>query len=140
MPQQATMIHDGNTYHRVERYHGLPIVDFYHLRVEADRDLDEDSLLTLSGLTGYAWVCTIKGERLGESLADTDRSVIFYADSTKSCSDDIIIAFEEFYALLDIMVREGSPVRKTNNAGPGTKGTRLIEGLDEDVKITLWVA
>lgn len=138
MPQ-AMLSHRGIIYTQVDNGN-LLTPDFYHLRVEANRDLDEDELLTFAGLAGYSWASTVRGERLGDSEADSDCSVIFFADSTKSASDDIGVAFKSFYETLSRLVSEGSPMRKTNKAGPNTKGTRLIQGIDEDLKVTLWVA
>jgi len=41
------------------------------------------------------------------------------------------MALEEFEDTLPTMINEGSPVRKTDRAGAGTKGTRLVEGMHE---------
>jgi hypothetical protein len=51
---------------------------------------------------------------------------LFWLDGTKSARDDLYsVISDEFAALL----RDGSPVRKTNKAGPGTQGTRKWSGL-----------
>ena len=50
---------------------------------------------------------------------------LFDCDLTKSPSDDVGIALDE---LPDHLVN-GSRIRTTDKAGPGTKGTRAVEGI-----------
>jgi len=53
----------------------------------------------------------------------------YYYDSTKSRRDDPDY-FEAFEKAL-LYINEGTPVRTTNRAGIGTKGTRLVEGIGQ---------
>jgi len=53
------------------------------------------------------------------------------ADTTKSARDDLGVALQAFEDMLPTMIDEGSSVRKTDRAGAGTKGTRLVEGMRE---------
>ena len=48
-------------------------------------------------------------------------------DSTKGKSDSYT-----FQKKLEEFVNEGTPVRKTDQSGPGTKGTRLVDGIGDD--------
>jgi hypothetical protein len=54
------------------------------------------------------------------------------SDSTKSAHDDWTMYMDELSPLL----YDGSPIRKTNVKGPGTKGTRAVEGL----RCKFWMA
>jgi hypothetical protein len=57
------------------------------------------------------------------ALASTASIFVFWIDSTKSRRDDIFDALYELPSYLE----EGTPVRKTDRCGPGTKGTRKYE-------------
>lgn len=66
-------------------------------------------------------------------------SFVVSADATKSASDDTGVAFERFHDQLPELLLDGSPIRKTDRAGAGTRGTRLVEGFnDADLKIELY--
>src|SRR5262249_55087027 len=63
----------------------------------------------------------------------TGRMAHFDTDLTKSPSDDPNSRItEERLPFLE----EGAPIRKTDKAGPGTKGTRAVEG----IKGRFWLA
>jgi hypothetical protein len=69
------------------------------------------------------------GEQQGVPLGQVDehgraRAWRYHCDMTKSRRDDIDMALD---GLCD-HVADGSPVRKTDKAGPGTKGTRAVDG------------
>lgn len=111
--------------------------DFAEIRVLADRRLDGKEVSRLSGCLGYALRQSLAGEDLSEPSvfclrdhpADTHQvTVLEYAyDSTKSQRDD-----PDFAAAFDLAqeyVMSGSPVRTTNRAGAGSKGTRLVDGI-----------
>jgi len=100
----------------------------YRTRIEADRDLTEDEAQRLAQLFGYAYATT-GGERVGDPTdRDTPRSLIFATDTTKGRAYE---RMDRFTAMLTDpeFVGGGSPVRKTDRAGVGTRGTRLIDGL-----------
>jgi hypothetical protein len=105
--------------------------------VLVERRLNEEEISRLSGCLGYALRQTLAGEDLSEPSgfllstfpADGRQATILeYAyDSTKSRRDDpdYALAFE----LAQEYVFSGSPIRTTDRAGAGTKGTRLVEGI-----------
>lgn len=109
------------------------------MRFEANRDLTDEEARRVAQLVGYRYAATVAGEPLGWPDRDSPRSICVSADSTKTRRDDVNQAFEEFEDDLDAFLVEGSPVRTTNRAGAGTKGTRLVEGLgDPDLKIQVY--
>jgi hypothetical protein len=55
-------------------------------------------------------------------------------DSTKSRSDDIGLRIQEIQDSLSLYFCTGTPIRTTNRAGAGTKGTRLIEAVLPNVE------
>lgn len=108
----------------------------YAIRLQADRDLTDDEIQHIAGLTGYSYATAGRGEGIGAPERDSARSFIIGADTTKGRVYRNLDVFEEN---LDTFIREGSPVRKTDRSGPGTKGTRLVEGLgDKAPKIELY--
>lgn len=107
---------------------------FYEICVEFDRPLTDDEIWHASGCIGYALREVLNGERLSEPLKvkhkGNGRTVVYYCyDSTRSASDypDFVEAFDK----AALYVVEGSPIRKTDWAGPGTAGTRLAQGIGE---------
>lgn len=120
--------------------------DFYEIRVTADRGLDYDDVRRLSGCLGYALREVLAGEALSEPTVTFERgpgdgaraTVLEYGyDSTKSRRDDpdYALAFEKARAY----IADGTPVRKTDRTGAGTKGTRLVEGLSAPCALTFRV-
>lgn len=118
--------------------------DFYGIRVVAGRRLDAEEVSRLSGCLGYALRQVLAGEDLSEPyvcyLHNTpgDRlqvTLLEYSyDSTKSRRDDP--DFEAAFELARDFIFSGSPVRQSNRAGAGTKGTRLVEGISQcDLRI-----
>lgn len=99
------------------------------MRFQASRPLTDEELNHIAGAVGYGYRVTIDGELGQRPLRDSPYSFTIFADATKSRRSDLAAAFEDFPEELQKMVTEGSPVRTTNRAGVGTKGTRLIEGL-----------
>jgi len=101
----------------------------YAMRFQASRPISDEEMQQFTSLVGYAYRCTVVGESIGRPERDSVGSFVIYADTTKSRRDDLGLALEDFEKTLPAMIREGSPMRKTDKAGLGTKGTRLIEGL-----------
>jgi hypothetical protein len=120
---------DWGTFHR--RREGVFPNTPYAMRLQANRPLSENEKKQMAGLVGYAYRTTVAGESLGDPDSDSPYSFMVSADMTKSRRDDLGIALEEFEEKLPEMIQEGSPVRKTNQAGPGTAGTRLVEGFND---------
>lgn len=120
---------DGTVFHR--RREGVYPDWPYAMRFQASRPLSDDEVQRFAQLVGYQYRASVRGEPLGWPERDTPYSFVVAADCTKTSSDDIGIALEEFEDNLTATVLEGSPVRKTDRSGPGTRGTRLIEGFNE---------
>jgi hypothetical protein len=57
---------------------------------------------------------------------------------TKSSRDDLGMGLEDFEEALPQILSEGSPIRKTDRSGPGTKGTRLVEGFGADLAAEIY--
>lgn len=95
------------------------------------RGLNAEAIRRASGCLGYA----LRQELAGEDLSDPEQemngnglaALAFYYDLTKSRRDDpdVFAAFE----LARQYIVEGTPARKTDRQGAGTKGTRLVEGI-----------
>lgn len=114
---------------------------WYEIRVEFDAYLTDGQVLQAAGCLGYALREVIRGEELsapGKITRKGDGKTIarFGYDNTKTRSDDPDEA--RAFCLAAQYIREGSPVRKTDRAGVGTKGTRLCEGIGS-VSVAFWV-
>lgn len=78
-------------------------------------------------LLAYIWQGPMSGEwwdQTPEVLIDS-HLFVFSIDTTKSQRDDVPDAWDSCKGILI----EGTAIRKTNKAGPGTKGTRAIAGI-----------
>ena len=125
-----TVVVDGTVYQR--RRDGVYPDTPYSMRIQSKRPLSDDDMQKAAQLLGYAYRAEVRGEPLGDPERDSPYSFVVYADTTKSSSDDLGIALEGFEESLPEMFADGSPIRKTDRAGAGTKGTRLVEGFDGD--------
>ncbi len=124
----SVSVDDQVFYRRQDKvYPGEP----YAIRLQANRPLTDDEARHVAGAMGYAYRATVAGEPLGMPERDTPYSFVVSADTTKSPRDDLGMALEAFEDMMPTMIDEGSSVRKTDRAGAGTKGTRLIEGMRE---------
>lgn len=74
-----------------------------------------------------------------EEWAEVERGglVRFPLDITKSRRDDAYGELSDPATGLAAWLRDGSPVRKTDRSGPGTRGTRAWDGLPGPV-LLLW--
>lgn len=102
------------------------------IRVEFDKELTVSQVLRAAGALGYA----LREHLVGEPLSlprvalspDPNVTILeFEYDSTTSKRSDPDF-FEAFDAAMDY-IEEGSPVRTTDRRGPGTAGTRLVDGI-----------
>lgn len=122
------------TWEKPEQHPG----DWQYIRMELAGSWTIDQVRQAAGALGYALREIIRGEDLGEperirfkvhpKRGPVTVARLFY-DSTKTRSDDPDTA--EAFARAARYIAEGSPIRKTNRAGQGTAGTRLVEGLGE---------
>lgn len=76
------------------------------------------------------------GESTGTPVDVTDaqgRACVWYwpCDLTKSARDDIAAELGDLAEFMQF----GSPLRKTDRSGPGTKGTRAVAGVGADVQV-----
>ncbi len=120
---------DGTTFHR--RRDGVYPNWPYAMRFQANRPLTDDETSRFAGWVGYAYRSTVAGESSGAPDRDSPCSFVVSADTTKTRRDDLGVALEEFEEQLPATIQDGSPVRKTDRSGPGTAGTRLVEGFDD---------
>ncbi len=131
---------DTVRFHKIDESKGVFAGDPYALRVQVAKRLTKPEVEKLGQIVGYAWAQHVRGERLTTVKRHGHSAVVFFsADSTKSVRDDIGEAWSDFLENLPRMVREGSPIRTTNRKGPGTKGTRLVDGLGDVGEVTVWV-
>lgn len=128
--------YDGSTVAFVKAsaysYHNYPDV----MRIQASRPLSDEEVQKVAQLTGYQHRSTLNGEGLSDPERSGRASVVVGTDNTKSYGRQN--HFEDFEDGLQATIQEGSPVRKTNRSGEGTKGTRLIDGIGKDVTFTLY--
>lgn len=117
---------DGTIWHRRRKdvYAGEP----YQIRLQADRELTDDEKHQAAQLLGYGYASSVRGEGLGAMDSDTPFSFSVFADTTKSRRDDLGEAITDLEMDLPSIMENGSPLRKTDRAGVGTKDTRLVEG------------
>ena len=122
---------EGTVFHR--RRDGVDPDWPYAMRFQADRELTPDEVAHCAQLIGYAYRAEVRGEQIGRPVRDTPFSFTVYADTTKTRSDDIGAALDRFETTLPELMRDGSPIRTTDRSGPGTRGTRLVEGFGASV-------
>lgn len=102
------------------------------IRATFDRGLTVYEVLRIAGALGYALREHIVGEELSlprVAIPTDENSTVleFEYDSTKSRRSERHDA-DAFDAAREY-ITEGSPIRKTDRRGPGTQGTRLVEGI-----------
>lgn len=109
--------------------------EFSRVRVEVNRILDDEDLQRAAGCVGYAFAKNLRGESLGEPENITRQHGVTafecYYDSTKSRVWNVEDALDEAVQF----ILEGTPIRTTNRSGPGTKGTRLVEGVGASARV-----
>lgn len=104
---------------------------FNYLGVRAERVLNADEIWRLSGCIGYALRCEVNAEDLSEpersSFRGQSTRVLYAYDTTKhqrSAPD-----FHRALLIAGRLAQEGTPIRKSDRSGKGTKDTRLVEGI-----------
>lgn len=108
--------------------------DWYEILVVLPgvQKLTSDEIGRVSGCLGYSLREHIRGESLGAAVVsyELEAAYITYGyDSTKSRSDDIGDHISDAFDDAHKYIVEGTPIRKTDRGGPGTRGTRLVEGV-----------
>lgn len=110
------------------------------VRVIVDGILDDEELGRAAGAVGYAFRVYFHGEGLGYPQEVQRR-----ANMTSFILEPIgdFHPRPEYYMnfIYDSTryIAEGTPVRKTDRSGPGTKGTRLVKGLNKSGSVQLMV-
>jgi len=99
----------------------------YSIRVQVGKELTEQESQKVAQLFGYEYAKT-GGERGNHFEQDSPNSIIVYADTTKGRS---YRRLDEFVKNLPETLKNGTPIRKTDKAGTGTKGTRLVDGFGD---------
>lgn len=107
--------------------------DFQFLSVKLNRKLTTEEINRVAGCIGYGLTPHLHGSVLSEpqrvTLTPGSTTITFECDiSTCVRSNPDTQA-----ALFDMAryVQEGTPLRKTDQQGPGTRGTRLVEGIGD---------
>lgn len=121
---------DWGTFHR--RRDGVVPVEPYAMRFQSDRPISDEEMHKAAQIIGYAYKADIAGEPIGDPERDSPCSFVISADTTKSRRSDPDRALLDFEDNTRAMFREGTPVRKTSQAGPHTMGTRLVDGFGDD--------
>lgn len=117
---------DWGTFHR--RRDGVVPVEPYAMRFQSDRQLSDEEMHKAAAIIGYAYKADVAGEPMGDPVRDSPYSFVISADTTKSRRSDPDGALLDFEDNTRAMFREGTPVRRTSQAGPHTMGTRLVDG------------
>lgn len=122
---EGEVIYDGVKFTKLDEDN--VISEPYAIRVQLGKELSEEEAQKVAQLFGYAYAKT-GGERGNEFEQDSPNSIIVYADTTKAGSYESV---DKFIEELPDVLKEGTPIRKTNKAGAGTMGTRLVDGFDD---------
>ena len=96
----------------------------YALAFRCDKPISDEDMDRFAQLAGYAWRSTVNGESLGRPVRVNANTFAISADSTKGNGTTW-----DFFDKLPGIVSDGTPVRKTDRSGEGTRGTRLVDGL-----------
>lgn len=119
------VIYDGVKFTKLDNEN--VISEPYAIRVQLGKELSEEEAQKVAQLFGYAYAKT-GGERGNHFEQDSPNSIVVYADTTKAGSYESV---DRFIEELPDVLKEGTPIRKTNKAGAGTMGTRLVDGFDD---------
>ena len=129
----------------------VPLVcDFVSVRAICDRRLSDSEVGCLSGCLGYALRATLA---TGENALS--EAHVQYAEAGNASGPCLTVVEWAYDSRLTIRtdpdpkaafdtarayLRDGgSPVRSTDREGPGTKGTRLTNGLDAPTNVAFYV-
>lgn len=119
----ATVTADGEPFWLAHE-HVLPDAPT-RMRVQIDRLANEDEMIHIRDLLAYRYTQTVGSGRDPIGNIDPDTAFSFIVDVDSSARWE---SAPRFLDGIDRILSEGSPVRSTDKAGPGTSGTRAIEG------------
>lgn len=136
------LIDERHPWKKVDIDQAVP-VRFEQIKAVFEGRLTEEQISRAAGCIGYALVESLRGDELGEPVVTFPKGncgkeftvLVFDWDSSSSIrtTPNPRRAFE----LASVYVVHGSRIRTTNNAGPGTRGTRLVEGVG--IEASFWV-
>lgn len=129
---------DGTTYFRLGETEGAtdieaPVMsgDFTSMLFQANRPLTDEEIHHLSGLIGYKWRMTVRGERLEDVRRYDERSFEIVAALRSSKRSNPTLQFDDFTEELNDFIAEGSPLR-------GSDGIQKVKAMD-NTRLTIWV-
>lgn len=116
---------------------GVTPGEFHSVRIQLSRPLQEGEDERLASMVGYAFKISMRpssgyGNNVEVADKDTPYSVILEADTYYAGTSNMEYALQKFETQVATIVQEGSPIRKTNKAGPGTFDTRAVEGFNDE--------
>lgn len=124
--------------------------DFVAIRAVCDRRLADAEVSRLSGCLGYALRATLATEE--KALSEAHAKYTCVSDGSGPCFTVVEWAYDSRFTIRtdpdpkaafdtarQYLSDGGSPVRSTDREGPGTKGTRLTQGLDEPANVAFYV-
>jgi len=113
---------------------GVTPGEFRSVRLQINRPLREGEDDRIASMVGYAFKLTLRPRYGGVEVIETDTpySVILDADTAYAGTSHMEYALSKFEGELATIIQEGSPVRKTDKAGPGTKDTRAVNGFNDE--------
>jgi hypothetical protein len=109
------------------------------VRLDINGILDDEEVMRAAGAVGYAFRVHFQGNGLSEPI-DVQRKggLTSFTLESNGYQDDK----DKYLDFLDDCIQYifgGTPIRKTDRSGPGTKGTRLVNGLQRLARVRLWV-
>lgn len=127
------IVHEGKIYSRSRE--GVTPDAPESIRIQLSRPLKDEEEDRIASLTGYAWKVKMRPDKWADPVevetVDSPYSVILkvdlYRENPRSNEHRSLLQFEEE---LHDMFRNGTPIRTSNKAGPGTENTRLLNGLE----------
>jgi hypothetical protein len=108
--------------------------EFQSIRVQLSRPLKDGDDDRIASMVGYAFRVALRTKYGSVEVDNTDTpySVILEADTYYAGTSNLAKGLEKFEEQVVEIIDEGSPVRTTERAGPGTKDTRAVQGFNED--------
>lgn len=116
----------------------VPDTDMQTLAVTIGQPLSGRQADLLAGLTGYVWRAVLNGHRLVYDHDHEHPGLIVFDGVAGPRRSDPAQAWARFLRELNICVREGTPIRTTDRAGAGTKGTRLLDGFGPGTTVEVY--
>lgn len=105
-----------------------------YIRIQANRPITDDEMEDMAEAVGYQSKAILAIQNgLQDPIRDTPYSFLIGKKDTTDHSrrTDVVAAYRQFEQSLLGMIRDGSPTRRTDRKGPGTAGTKLVNGIDD---------